>query len=152
MRVHTKLGGREFKALLQVDGRLGQDLYFENLTEHGSRTHDRAFNVKIWSQNRTTISGATRKRPNPGNWLNGQRTRQCFTATFDEWGYFLAALFEADPHARVVNCYNDREHFHERTLRAYLRPEYVQCYNPWHLSNFLTNSYRREAKCPDCFS
>jgi hypothetical protein len=142
--------GRTLQNLLKADDRLGQDLYFENLTEHGSRTHERAFNVKLWSQNRTTISGATRRRPNPGtgNRFGGMGA---YAATFDEWGYFLAALFEADPHARVVHAYSDRADFHERTNRAYLRADYVRCYNPWHLSSFLVNSYRREAKCPDCF-
>ena len=116
MRIHTSLSEGDFYAVLRADERLGQDLYFESLTEHGSRTHDRAFEVKIWSHNRTSISGAKRRHPNSG--FSGGASE--YGATFDEWGYFLAVLFELDPNARVASVYEHRGEFHDRTGYAYL--------------------------------
>jgi hypothetical protein len=99
MRIHTKLTYREVRGLLWQSGARNVDT--EILAEHGSRTHERAFEV--------ALSG-TGGRPGfgHGDWQ---------AATWDEWGAFLGALFDADPQARAGGSvkrpvYRDRDHFH----------------------------------------
>lgn len=80
------------------------------LTEHGSRTHDRALEVQL--------SGDSSRCPAAmDDWSDK-------AATWDQWGLFLSALFEVDPAARVGGAkspiYIDRDHFHWSTGGRYL--------------------------------
>lgn len=59
-----------------------------DVTEHDSRTHERAFEVKLY--------GSSTSRP---NFWGGDPSK--FAATWDEWGVFLAHLFWVDPEARA---------------------------------------------------
>lgn len=59
------------------------------LTEHGSRSRDHAFNVKL--------EGESRRRPNGG--ASGKGYASGYAATWDQWGVFLAILFDIDPDA-----------------------------------------------------
>lgn len=71
------------------------------LTEHGSRSADHAWDVHL--------TGASRRRPN-------SRTRDLgvYAATWDQWGVFLAHLFEVDPDAHCW-AYMSATDFHLRT-------------------------------------
>lgn len=73
----------------------------ETLTEHGSRSRARAFNVKL--------SGSSSHRP------NDRGRSDCYAATWDEWGIFLAELFKRDDSVTVPNVYPDAEVFHWMT-------------------------------------
>lgn len=66
------------------------------VTRHGSRSRSHALDVKL--------TGTSSRRPNSGN---GGRFRDddpgapyAHAATWDEWGMFLARLFDVDPAAR----------------------------------------------------
>jgi hypothetical protein len=78
------------------------------LTSHGSRSRAAAYNVHL--------TGTSSRRPNSGKGGAGHPDDRA--ATWDEWGMFLAALFELDPDMIAGTAYASREHFravtHER--------------------------------------
>lgn len=74
----------------------------ETLSEHGSRKRAHAFEVKL--------SGESRRRPN-NNGAHGD----VFAATWDQWGVFLACLFDADNSITIPTAYEDLNVFHYQT-------------------------------------
>lgn len=79
-------------------------------TEHGSRSRARAFEVKL--------EGVSRRRPNGGSSGAGSG----FAATWDQWGVFLAHLFEVDPTAKCW-AYDGAEDFANKTADRFGAPE-----------------------------
>lgn len=80
----------------------------EHLTEHGSRKRAHAFEVKL--------SGESRRRPN-NNGAHGD----VFAATWDQWGVFLAYLFDADNEITIPTAYVDRENFQFKTDARFVK-------------------------------
>jgi hypothetical protein len=80
-------------------------------TPHGSRSRALAYEVQL--------RGTSPRRANSGRY--GADTRSAsyaageHAATWDEWGMFLAALFDADPSVTVPRVYDSAEHFHWAT-------------------------------------
>lgn len=70
---------------------------FERNREHGSRTHPRAFDIILTGHGRKAGFGADH-----------------ITATWDEWGIFLAHIFSVDPNARCW-AYSNATDFHWQT-------------------------------------
>ena len=97
MRIHTSVltmsDIHEAARVARVD--------FGRLNEHGSRTRARAFDV--------TLTGESRRRPNDRGSNPG-----AYAATWDQWGVFLAVLFDRDP-AMVTPYYSDRDDFERKT-------------------------------------
>lgn len=91
MRIHTDLTLREFIECLSEAG-----VGYHRLTEHGSRSRARAFDV--------ILEGTSSRRP------NGHAYDGC-AATWDEWGAFFAAVYRADPNM-VCSTYQSSDHFH----------------------------------------
>jgi hypothetical protein len=100
MRIHTNLHRDSFQTAARTAG-----VDFERLTEHGSRSAARAFDVIL------TGHGVT-----GGQWGNSGTNGAApyKTATWDEWGIFLNAIFQADPGARTRD-YDSAEDFHTVT-------------------------------------
>jgi len=70
-------------------------------TRRGSRQRTHGFDV--------SLTGTSTRRPNNrGAW----KEMDDYAATWDEWGMFLAYLFDKDPNATVPGVYEDAEHFH----------------------------------------
>lgn len=80
-----------------------------DLTSHGSRSKDHAFNV--------LLTGESRRRPNSG----GRGAGDDYAATWDQWGVFLSVLFGLDPHM-VTPYYADADEFHARTSDRFDSP------------------------------
>lgn len=80
------------------------------MTVHKSRTHDHGFEV--------SLRGASRRRP---NFYNGDGS---YAATWDQWGVFLAAIFDADVLTRCGSgkrpTYADAEDFHRKTFGRFI--------------------------------
>lgn len=76
----------------------------EVLTEHGSRSRDHAFEVKL--------TGESRRRPNGGNY---GAERDLYAATWDQWGVFLGILFDRDQSVTIPTAYVDAKTFDART-------------------------------------
>lgn len=107
-----------------------------DLTSHGSRKRDRAYNV--------TLRGESRRRPNSGKGGAGDD----YAATWDQWGVFLAVLFATDPDM-VTPYYADAEEFHHRTLDRFASVDY------WPADAHGDHTFRfagtpREQSCTKC--
>lgn len=109
MRIHTKLLLNEMNDLLRSSG---AKITYHAITEHQSRTHARAYNVRLagtGGRNNTGLYGA-------GDYCG---------ATWDEWGAFLGALFALDWDARVGSAknptYANGNDFHYQTAWRFAR-------------------------------
>lgn len=91
MRLHTNLTRTHIAEAARHAG-----VAIEHLSEHGSRTAVRAFEVAL------SGSGAS-----GGQWGGGGYK----SATWDEWGIFFAALYRFDPAMRAARTYDNAEHF-----------------------------------------
>lgn len=103
MRIHTKLTRGEILDARTASGLTLGRVAFAKLEEHKSSSHARAFEVAL------TGSGPYRTQ-------DGEN----LAATWDEWGAVMAAIFDADPDARMGGTakrpiYADRDHFHFAT-------------------------------------
>ena len=67
------------------------------ITEHGSRKRSHAFEVHL--------TGSSKRR---------NATNTDYAATWDQWGIFIAAVFEIDPEA-TMTYYTDAADFHYQT-------------------------------------
>lgn len=83
-------------------------------TSHGSRSRDHAFEVRL--------TGESRRRPNSGQY---GATRDAYAATWDQWGVFLAELFQRDATATIPSAYRDGEAFANHTGDRSGAPEVV---------------------------
>lgn len=125
MRLHTDTLTADtirdaFRAEVEA-GRIARSVGFETLTEHRSTTHARAFEVKLGSYSKAPGDG--RRWGNSGGYGATSQTTGEYTATYDEWGWFLAALYQVDP-VMVVGSksspiYSDADHFAVRTGATY---------------------------------
>jgi hypothetical protein len=88
-----------FLANFYHDGRLC------DIVEAGSRSHKRSFIVRLSGTSKSTMD--TRNMPEPEK-----------AATYDEWGYFLAALFSKDESAKM-GVYKDAADFDFKTGHAF---------------------------------
>jgi len=71
-------------------------------TQHGSRSRDRGFEVRL--------TGESKRRPNSGTRGAGDD----YAATWDQWGVFIAYLFDRDPEM-MTQDYADLDEFQFRT-------------------------------------
>lgn len=105
MRVHSRtITERDLYAAVP------QGCYLKQPSEHGSRSHGRAFECAL----RGAAYRHTR-RPNSGQY---GADRDEYAATYDDWGHWIARLFEIDPDAKMT-YYRDRDDFHAQTDNAY---------------------------------
>lgn len=106
MRIHTNLTYSQMRDALSNSGAFWAG--YRTLTEHKSSSHPRAFEV--------ALTGSSNSRPNSGT----SGASDDYAATWDEWGAVMAAIFDADPDARMGGTakrpvYADRDHFHFAT-------------------------------------
>ena len=99
MRIHVS---RNVSADAIHDAIRAAGAHAEVLSEHGSRKRDHAFEVKL--------TGNSNRRPNGGTY----GARDAYAATWDQWGVFINAVFDADPDA-TMTYYTDAADFHYRT-------------------------------------
>jgi hypothetical protein len=117
MKFHTNLAEDEIRACLdraKTGGELPDDIEFDVFGTAGSRSHPHAFEIHLaTAQQRTRADGKARSSsPLAGG--NGLR----YAATYDEWGWFLAEFFAADPEAKA-GPYKSGTDFHAKTRYAY---------------------------------
>lgn len=123
MRIHSNLiradKVRDALAAEKAAGRIAPHVTFKVLHECGSRSH--AFAVEI--QLEAAIRDNGRRAGNSGAYGAMIPEVDGYAATFDEWGWLLAALFGLDP-AMIVGTpknpvYRDRSDFDNRTSLTY---------------------------------
>jgi len=92
-----------FAAVQHIDGVYLAD---PGPKQTGSKTRDHAFTVKLEAFERKG-----RRRVNFGTAKGVDRFDPPFAATWDEWGFFLAYLFDIDPNLIAGDNYSGRDHF-----------------------------------------
>ena len=146
MRIHTD--SLTEKDIYAAADRAGESVRVE-MTQHGSRKRDRAFNV--------TLSGTSSRKRNTGNYGTAGEDSywgpdRSHAATWDEWGMFLAELFRRDADAIVPGAYESAEHFRWATGAHYdvLTPDTQHRNHSWRPEGTnVTGSYRVE-RCRTC--
>lgn len=135
MRIHTSLTEGDVRMCLP------SGVSFEVLTEHGSKTHERAFEVQLsgpYGRGRYTNTGT-------------RGAGYVKAATWDEWGILLGRLFRLDENARVGSLgkntiYADARDFRYRTGQRFTARFDVNdqhAYHKWINWNYGT----AECKC-----
>ena len=76
---------------------------FFDIVPEGSRKRERAYSVRLSGSGKRPMVNLPDK-----------------SATWDEWGIFIAALYEIDPHA-IVGVYTGRNNFIEVTMNEHER-------------------------------
>jgi hypothetical protein len=100
--------------------RVGGSVYFDVLTEHSSRSHARGLEIQLKAYDVADAPDTPKRRfANSG----GYGASGDYAATYDEWGWLIAALYAIDPQmvagAPRSPIYADAEHFDERTALTY---------------------------------
>lgn len=123
MRLHTSLTAGEVVLALgnaRKAGEVHPSVRADSLSLHGSRTHKRAFEVQLGSSSHEVLDGEANRyglpqktrRVRNGKARDGERK---WSATYGEWGHFIAVVYEMDPKAVFAGSYESREDFHEKT-------------------------------------
>ncbi len=109
MRILSDVLTREsFRDILNSTGLAREGVYVWDLTEGRSRKRARGFTLYLAATYREG-----RRLSN-----SGPNQVRHTVPTYDEWGVFLAALFDVDPNAHT-SYYDGREDFHRKTRDAY---------------------------------
>lgn len=117
MKIQTRLTEAEVQECLgrsKDDGDMPADIVFDVFGTVGSRSHPHAFEVHLATAQNDTRADSVKRKASSMAGGGGLK----YAATYDEWGYFLAELFAADPEARAGR-YKSRDHFHASTGYAY---------------------------------
>ena len=110
MRLHSDiLTDNDIRNAL-ADSEVPSHVGFDKFISGGSRTRKHAWDLHLATD--TKIAGDKRRHGNPGN---GRAPRSdAYAATYDEWGYFIARLFEKDPNA-IFGNYKGQDDFDSQT-------------------------------------
>lgn len=111
MRIHSNvLGPNDLRSAL-AESVPAASIDEDAFSVVGSRSHARAFEVRLNAPAGKDSRGRTRRPPMDG--------RPGMAATYSEWGDFCVALFARDPGARI-GPYRDRDHFHRETRGEFM--------------------------------
>lgn len=115
MRVHTKYLTADDLVRLKPEGT------YSEVTSHGSRKRDRAFEVKMVGEPGKDRHGITRRFKTGGAY--GTTDGRHRALTWVEWGDWMVELFKIDPGA-IIGKYEGWREFCEWTYElAYSRPD-----------------------------
>ena len=115
MRIHTNLTREQFEGIMPSlieDGLAAEGTRIE-FTEHRSRSHERAFSMKMVS---TSAPNSYEKRRRANAYGHEYGSRDEYSGTWQEHGFFFARLFDLDREANVYGIYNGEYAFSEGTL------------------------------------
>lgn len=130
MRIHSNtLVAVDFREVLDHEhdaGRIASSVSFKELTVHGSQSHVRAFEVQLESWGK--VDGDGRRSGNSGSY-GPMGYDSNYAATWDEWGWLLAGLFQIDPRAVCGSAkhptYDGLDDFDNKTAFTYNPPALI---------------------------
>lgn len=101
-----------FKALRAAKdaGQVTNDIHLVQFNPSGSRSRARGFDIQLGTHN--PLTGPTKSRHFKNSGTDGASS--IWAATYDEWGWFIARLFDADPDA-IFGPYAGVEDFAGKT-------------------------------------
>ena len=125
MRIHTYLTENEIRLALMTakrKGKVADDVRFDPIAHHGSRSHEHAWEAQLGSSQCGNLPdhyvNMYGKRQKTRRVRNGGYGEYRYAATWHEWGWFLAEVFDMDPAAIVGNgreAYRGQEDFDQKT-------------------------------------
>jgi hypothetical protein len=88
-------------------------IWIEQNEVSGSKSRKRAITFRLEGD-----GSHSKRKTNSGKWGGGEN----YAATWDQWGYVLAFLFDVDPKATVStgHKYDGYDNYHAQTKGAYL--------------------------------
>jgi hypothetical protein len=116
MKLHTKLDMNDVYASMlvtQARGLMAEDVFFYQIIEEPSRTHQYGFKIQLgtWDQRSGPKNSRNYKQMTT---KSGKTDDKLWAATYEEWGWFLADIFDRDPDASFGH-YKTKALFHEMT-------------------------------------
>jgi hypothetical protein len=96
------------------DSGLMQDtIGFTQFAFEGSRSHRVGYLIQLGTYDQIMEDGKKRHYKNSG-YSGADSDSSLWAATYDEWGWFISAIFTLDPDAKF-GYYKNAKHFHEMT-------------------------------------
>ena len=134
MRIHSnRLTPDLLRRCLREHDYLPTSAGMWRLNTHGSRSRDRAFEVRIGADAGQDVLGTTRRPCMGGGYYHpfnvGDEDWTEKALTYCEWGWFLANVFAIDPDA-IAGPYKGSDDFYAQTTRpgAFARAGYEVFY------------------------
>lgn len=119
MKLHSDIldGPAIFNALraAKTAGKVTHDIYFVQFNASGSRSRARGFDIQLGTDDRTTGPTKSRRYKNSGKY----GADAIWAATYDEWGWFIAYLFDTDPDA-TFGPYKGQQDFEGKTRYQFI--------------------------------
>ena len=132
MKLHTKLSSHDVydsMAVTKARGLMTKDVKFTQFIEQPSRSHPNGFLIQLGTHDKRSGPKNSRYYKNTGKrGANSGRYEgyPMWAATYDEWGWFIADIFDRDPDAKFGH-YTSQKRFNELTNNkyqlTYLNPE-----------------------------
>jgi hypothetical protein len=114
MKLHTKLTSHDISEALEnvkQHGLVTEDISFVQFAYESSRSHANGYLIQLGTTNKYSLpSGKKRHYKNSGD----RGADMIWAATYDEWGWFIAEIFDRDPNAKF-GYYKSRDDFNEQT-------------------------------------
>jgi hypothetical protein len=118
MRFHTDtLTPMHLHEIVKSTGLAAEGVAIAHADMHNSRSHKAGIEIVLRASPGKDRFGKTRRNPNSGT--SGAYNDYEKAATYDEWGIFMAKLFELEPTASFGRTYKDADDFHASTKGAY---------------------------------
>lgn len=131
MRLHTNLSESD---ILSAGVQAG--VVFQRLDEYGSRKRPRAFDV--------ILSGRGRRG-------NRYGVGDFQSASWDQWGVFLGALYRKDAAMVAGEAYSCAEHFDWSTNHRYDGTEFAHCFHTrWSFDGYACTNGYGISHCASC--
>lgn len=127
MKLHTKLDIQAVYDSLTVTkarGLMSDDIHFHQFDEQPSKSHPHGFIIQLGTFDQA--SGPTNSRHYKNTGTRGASSdEQVWAASYDEWGWFIADIFDRDPNASFGH-YKTRALFNEITKGKYRLSELTE--------------------------
>jgi hypothetical protein len=120
MKLHTDyLSARDIANALfsaQDSGLVSKMIHFTQFASEGSRSRKYGYLVQLGSDVQETVEDSLHKAPHKRFYKNSGQygASSVWAATYDEWGWFISALFLLDSDA-IFGYYKNAADFHEKT-------------------------------------
>lgn len=124
MKLHTKLEYVDVRNALgaaKLKDKVGYDVNFVILKKATSKSHPNGWMITLGStEERPTGTDNNHKRRfrNKGTGPDKRGDFAPYAATWDEWGWFMAEVYNRDPNAKI-GSYRSEDDFHGQTMHKY---------------------------------
>ncbi|MDG6938495.1 MAG: hypothetical protein JRN42_08185 [Nitrososphaerota archaeon] len=109
-------------------GRVAEDVFFVQLKKRGSNSRFGGYLIHLGTYEQGSGPTTSRHRKNSGKY--GPTTDGLWAASYDEWGWFIAGIFDRDPEA-IFGQYQGRWDFNRQTDNKYLLQEEESSHDPF---------------------